>query len=83
MGWFLVWGLLGAFGAWLRWIYVDPLVERLWADSAEAGGGVAARDSIHQLGQFLEGAGAVLIVVAVFMSVVHIRRLRDRRQLED
>ena len=83
MGWFLVWGLLGAFGAWLRWIYVDPLVERLWADSAEAGGGVAARDSIHQLGQFLEGAGAVLIVVAIFMSVVQVRRLRDRRQLED
>ncbi len=75
MGWLLLWLFVAGAGAWLRWFFAEPLVERLLANSAEAGGGPAAFESIHQLGRFVEGAGLVLIVCAAFMLVVHFRRV--------
>lgn len=83
MGWFLLWGVVALVGAWLRWSYAEPLVERLWVNSQEAGGGLAAKDSIDQLGRFVEQAGFVLIVVSVFMTLVQVKRLRERQTQED
>jgi hypothetical protein len=56
-----------------RWGFADPLVVRLLENSAEAGGGPAAFESIHQLGRFVRGAGLVIIVMGVFMLVVQVR----------
>ena len=83
MGWFLLWGVVALIGAWLRWSFAAPLVERLWDNSREAGGGLAAKDSIDQLGRFVEQAGFVLILVAVFMTLVQLKRVRERRPSED
>ena len=76
MGWIALWLLVGAIGAWLRWAFADPLVVRLLENSAEAGGGPAAFESIHQLGRFVEGAGLVVIAIAAFMLTVQFRRMR-------
>jgi hypothetical protein len=76
MLWIVVWTVCGAFGIWMRWFLPGPLVERLTANSLEAGGGPAAVESIEQLGRFFEGAGWVFIGVAAFMFVVQIRRMR-------
>jgi len=73
MGWLVVWCFLGLAGAWLRWVFAEPLVVRLLEDSERVGGGPAAFDSIERLGRFVEGAGLVMIVSAVFMIVVQIR----------
>lgn len=83
MGWFVLWGVVALVGVWLRWSYADPMVERLWENSQEAGGGLAAKDSIDQLGRFVEQAGFVLILVAVFMTLVQLKRLRERSPRED
>ena len=79
MAWFVLWGIVGLTGAWLKWSYSEPMVERLWANSQEAGGGLAAKDSIDQLGRFVEQAGFVLMGVALFMTLVQVKRLRERR----
>ena len=73
MGWLVVWCVVGLLGAWLRWVFAEPLVVRLLADSEAVGGGPAAFDSIERLGRFVEGAGLVMIVSAAFMVVVQVR----------
>lgn len=80
MGWLVVWLVCGAFGVWMHWFLPGPLVERLLADSQEAGGGPAAAESIEQLGRFFGGAGWVFMGVAVFMLVVQVRRMREARE---
>lgn len=77
MLWIVVWTLCAGFGVWMSCFLPGALVERLTANSIEAGGGPAAVESIEQLGRFFEGAGWVFIGVAAFMMVVHLRRMRD------
>ncbi len=82
MGWLVVWCVVGLLGAWLRWVFAEPLVVRLLADSEAVGGGPAAFDSIERLGRFVEGAGLVMIVSAAFMVVVQVRATSRARVQE-